>query len=98
TSASPPTIRRRGQRAPQAARQCRRALSRPPDRSRRAGRPGRVVGSGETAPARRPRRASTGVDGGYTRRSEEHTSELQSRFDLVCRLLLEKKKYESWNE
>src|SRR5437868_11582140 len=29
--------------------------------------------------------------GGY--RSEEHTSELQSRFDLVCRLLLEKKKY-----
>src|SRR5438067_13913056 len=28
-------------------------------------------------------------------RSEEHTSELQSRFDLVCRLLLEKKKDES---
>src|SRR5438067_10526700 len=28
---------------------------------------------------------------GYLR-SEEHTSELQSRFDLVCRLLLEKKK------
>src|SRR5207249_10889828 len=28
-------------------------------------------------------------------RSEEHTSELQSRFDLVCRLLLEKKK-ERW--
>src|SRR5699024_2013938 len=27
-----------------------------------------------------------------TMRSEEHTSELQSRFDLVCRLLLEKKK------
>src|SRR5699024_12751703 len=27
-----------------------------------------------------------------TSRSEEHTSELQSRFDLVCRLLLEKKK------
>src|SRR5207249_9285450 len=26
-------------------------------------------------------------------RSEEHTSELQSRFDLVCRLLLEKKNY-----
>src|SRR5699024_11697689 len=26
-----------------------------------------------------------------TKRSEEHTSELQSRFDLVCRLLLEKK-------
>src|SRR5207249_10875391 len=29
------------------------------------------------------------------RRSEEHTSELQSRFDLVCRLLLEKKKQRS---
>src|SRR5207249_7220864 len=28
-------------------------------------------------------------------RSEEHTSELQSRFDLVCRLLLEKKKNEN---
>src|SRR5699024_11317554 len=28
----------------------------------------------------------------YDSRSEEHTSELQSRFDLVCRLLLEKKK------
>src|SRR5699024_11372813 len=27
-----------------------------------------------------------------TKRSEEHTSELQSRFDLVCRLLLEKTK------
>src|SRR5207249_8528009 len=33
----------------------------------------------------------TGV--GVTVRSEEHTSELQSRFDLVCRLLLEKKNY-----
>src|SRR5699024_11911987 len=29
-------------------------------------------------------------------RSEEHTSELQSRFDLVCRLLLEKKKRVAW--
>src|SRR5207249_6755569 len=28
----------------------------------------------------------------WSERSEEHTSELQSRFDLVCRLLLEKKK------
>src|SRR5438309_6379976 len=28
-----------------------------------------------------------------TSRSEEHTSELQSQFHLVCRLLLEKKKY-----
>src|SRR5207249_11861949 len=30
-------------------------------------------------------------------RSEEHTSELQSRFDLVCRLLLEKKKKKKAN-
>src|SRR5947207_7857119 len=29
---------------------------------------------------------------GYLNRSEEHTSELQSHSDLVCRLLLEKKK------
>src|SRR5699024_11939963 len=29
-------------------------------------------------------------------RSEEHTSELQSRFDLVCRLLLEKKNKRHW--
>src|SRR5699024_9742911 len=35
----------------------------------------------------RSRKASL-IDNG---RSEEHTSELQSRFDLVCRLLLEKK-------
>src|SRR2546422_6124985 len=31
-------------------------------------------------------------DGGVAARSEEHTSELQSRLHLVCRLLLEKKK------
>src|SRR5438105_9563056 len=31
--------------------------------------------------------------GGRARRSEEHTSELQSRVDLVCRLLLEKKNF-----
>src|SRR2546422_3944197 len=35
-------------------------------------------------------RAICGVSGGV--RSEEHTSELQSRLHLVCRLLLEKKK------
>src|SRR2546421_2929443 len=33
-----------------------------------------------------------GIASGETIRSEEHTSELQSRSDLVCRLLLEKKK------
>src|SRR5260370_23638838 len=31
-------------------------------------------------------------DHGGTKRSEEHTSELQSHLNLVCRLLLEKKK------
>src|SRR5207249_1775314 len=36
-----------------------------------------------------PRRSSNAPS---PNRSEEHTSELQSRFDLVCRLLLEKKK------
>src|SRR5438874_10324458 len=40
------------------------------------------------------RRRQTGelCDMDTVRRSEEHTSELQSRRDLVCRLLLEKKK------
>src|SRR5260221_7594597 len=33
-----------------------------------------------------------GHDAGHADRSEEHTSELQSHSDLVCRLLLEKKK------
>src|SRR5699024_11233265 len=33
-----------------------------------------------------------------TLRSEEHTSELQSRFDIVCRLLLEKKKNKVFNQ
>src|SRR5690606_40795903 len=40
----------------------------------------------------RYRRASTSVWSTVTVRSEEHTSELQSRENLVCRLLLEKKK------
>src|SRR3712207_7064215 len=35
---------------------------------------------------------SDSVKAGRSRRSEEHTSELQSRQYLVCRLLLEKKK------
>src|SRR5256886_6002682 len=38
----------------------------------------------------RPSSASTAYPG--TSRSEEHTSELQSQSNLVCRLLLEKKK------
>src|SRR5690349_23937210 len=45
-------------------------------------------------PAELPRgaRPDLSVDGTIQLRSEEHTSELQSRRDLVCRLLLEKKK------
>src|SRR5689334_24709019 len=35
------------------------------------------------------------VAGAVQERSEEHTSELQSQFHLVCRLLLEKKKTKS---
>src|SRR2546427_7383359 len=35
------------------------------------------------------------VDGAIATRSEEHTSELQSQSNLVCRLLLEKKKKEN---
>src|SRR3712207_7137733 len=44
--------------------------------------------------AARPRRGARG-DAHPQRRSEEHTSELQSRQYLVCRLLLEKKKTSS---
>src|SRR5699024_12215108 len=53
------------------------------------GEPLRRLLAGAPAPADRPLRIAivTGAE-----RSEEHTSELQSRFDLVCRLLLEKKK------
>src|SRR6266536_4181964 len=45
----------------------------------------------------RPSRTSERTRGrrGPPARSEEHTSELQSRVDLVCRLLLEKKKKHS---
>src|SRR5207248_10125521 len=66
---------------------------------------GRGSGSAHRVPARRPPcRPSRGARmrrrGGTSRcrsparggRSEEHTSELQSPYDLVCRLLLEKKK------
>src|SRR5687768_18009201 len=50
--------------------------------------PNRPVADGET-PLMTAARA-----GGAAARSEEHTSELQSRLHLVCRLLLEKKKLE----
>src|SRR5699024_12650242 len=71
-----------------------RARPRPPTRpDLRARAPG-----GGRSPCRRRSRAPD--SGSWCRtiwssreRSEEHTSELQSRFDLVCRLLLEKKKH-----
>src|SRR2546422_8193170 len=43
-----------------------------------------------------PALALTDHHGLYGSRSEEHTSELQSRLHLVCRLLLEKKKKQSY--
>src|SRR5690606_9740739 len=42
----------------------------------------------------RPGTSHSGLSGDSGSRSEEHTSELQSRENLVCRLLLEKKKGE----
>src|SRR5699024_11954369 len=52
-----------------------------PSRARSPSRTPTVDGPAPSSPPTRPRP-----------RSEEHTSELQSRFDLVCRLLLAKKK------
>src|SRR5437870_6194174 len=56
----------------------------PPAASRRSG--------GVVLPHRRPRPPSPRL-AAIRPRSEEHTSELQSRGHLVCRLLLEKKKH-----
>src|SRR5207249_10336990 len=58
-----------------------RRASRRSSRRRAPARPRTGAPAGTRIPPARPRA-----------RSEEHTSELQSRFDLVCRLLLEKKK------
>src|SRR5947207_11843363 len=59
-------------------------------RQRRAARDPAAIGRGDLAsggaPLSRPHANSAAL------RSEEHTSELQSHSDLVCRLLLEKKK------
>src|SRR5690349_23843008 len=53
-----------------------------------------VPGVGPRLPLRGTAGGAEGVEevGDAAERSEEHTSELQSRRDLVCRLLLEKKK------
>src|SRR2546421_1923861 len=63
----------------------------PPPRPRRAG---PVGGNPTSVPGRvrRDRLESRYLELDLRHRSEEHTSELQSRSDLVCRLLLEKKK------
>src|SRR5690606_41300123 len=61
------------------------ALNQGIDRGRRCG---RVVGGHRQCT---PHRADAA-------RSEEHTSELQSRENLVCRLLLEKKKDKRWGD
>src|SRR5438034_7775788 len=54
--------------------------------------PGPSRPDGGDRSGRRPRRGRGVRWPRRTRRSEEHTSELQSHSDLVCRLLLEKKK------
>src|SRR2546429_5274362 len=71
--------------------------------ARRGCRLGPCSGTGDITPVRRPtslRPAGAQLEAGVgqywwlnrDQRSEEHTSELQSRLHLVCRLLLEKKK------
>src|SRR5436190_10814426 len=56
----------------------------------RSPKPATALGTLRTAPPPRAR-----VDEVFAPRSEEHTSELQSHSDLVCRLLLEKKNGEA---
>src|SRR2546430_7442727 len=54
-----------------------------------------AVRSGMTEPTTRPSTSfglTPGTESKHALRSEEHTSELQSQSNLVCRLLLEKKK------
>src|SRR5690349_24150488 len=56
--------------------------------------------AGEEAPTGPLRWPPRPLSSAATMRSEEHTSELQSRRELVCRLLLEKKNTQTrcWNE
>src|SRR5438034_7959212 len=58
---------------------------------------GSLDGARRTAPGRRAAAASSSAGTASGHRSEEHTSELQSHSDLVCRLLLEKKKKRTQN-
>src|SRR2546426_3662843 len=52
---------------------------------------GRFVATAIAAESRPRKRTTAGTSPGGRSRSEEHTSELQSPCNLVCRLLLEKK-------
>src|SRR6266478_7198274 len=70
--------------APRLAMDLRQSADRDHDASPRSS--GRAVRTDRTSPARNRRSATMQC------RSEEHTSELQSQSNLVCRLLLEKKK------
>src|SRR2546427_6514379 len=54
--------------------------------------PGCEVEGDDSIPGQREREQHAGLGGTQAERSEEHTSELQSQSNLVCRLLLEKKK------
>src|SRR5207302_8658717 len=74
-----------------AARPAKGCPARPPRRHRREDRA--AAKRHRTQAARRPRRDP---DRFRLLRSEEHTSELQSRENLVCRLLLEKKKKKNY--
>src|SRR2546430_7655048 len=55
-------------------------------------RPPTAIGARKLSQKRRPGPERIGSSTAYALRSEEHTSELQSQSNLVCRLLLEKKK------
>src|SRR5688572_31618478 len=75
-----------------------RSVARPDDRGGAVRTPRAAGGGTALAPGRAVRRrgeaepAPAHVREGFPRRSEEHTSELQSQSNIVCRLLLEKKK------
>src|SRR2546427_5562197 len=60
--------------------------ARRPRRAPRRGAPGRGTAWGDRPEVSQPQEPN------FQTRSEEHTSELQSQSNLVCRLLLEKKK------
>src|SRR3712207_8333513 len=69
-----------------------RSLQAAPDSARAANRQGLRRSLRVPAFSYRPDRSDRALQSRSFQRSEEHTSELQSRQYLVCRLLLEKKK------